>query len=92
MFTVTEIWMLYYLIPLAIFVFLTIFMVFTVVITDGFLTFQIQVLTLTIYKKTVSHEQIEMLKYKRVGWWHRCVIVKNYKGFNFRIVNFNSHR
>ncbi|GGA89978.1 hypothetical protein [Ornithinibacillus halotolerans] len=67
MFTVTEIWMLYYLIPLAIFVFLTIFMVFTVVITDGFLTFQIQVLTLTIYKKTVSHEQIEMLKYKRVG-------------------------
>jgi hypothetical protein len=81
--------MFYYLIPLALFVFLTIFINFKLEITDGFLTFQIRVFTLTIYKKTVSPNQIEKLIFKRVGWGNRGVIVKNQKGFNFRIINFS---
>jgi len=88
-FSVANLWMLYYLIPLALFVFSTIFMDFKLVISDGLLTFQIRVFTLTIYKKTVSHKQVEKMIFKRVGWGNKCVIVKKQKGIHFRIINFS---
>lgn len=82
-------WMLYYLIPLAIFTLATIFINYSLKISDGALTFQIRIFNLLIYNRKVNHEQIKTMKFKRVGWSKKCVVVKNRKGFNFRVINFN---
>jgi hypothetical protein len=37
----------------------------------------------------VHHYQIKSMKFKRIGWAQKCVIIKNEKGFNFKIANFN---
>lgn len=80
--------MLYFLIPAAIAILATAFMDFKFKIMDGRLTFQIRVFSLSLYKKVVSHNQVNSMKFKRVGWAKKCVVVKNDKGFNFRIINF----
>ncbi|WP_090871377.1 hypothetical protein [Oceanobacillus limi] len=28
------------------------------------------------------------MTFKRAGWGKKCVIIKNHKGFHFRIINF----
>lgn len=83
-----ELWMLYYLIPFALFVLISRFLDFRLEVADGCLTYKIRVFTFTIYHKTVSHQQIKMMTFKRAGWSQKCVIVKHDKGFNFRILNF----
>lgn len=82
-------WMLYYLIPLAIVLLSTIFMNYKLKISNGTLTFQIRIFSVSFYNKAVSHKEITSMKFKRAGWGKKCVIVKNHKGFNFRITNFN---
>ena len=32
------------------------------------------------------------MKFKRIGWAKKCVIIKNEKGFSFRIINFNPNK
>jgi len=76
-------WMLYVLVPGAIVILLTIFVNFKLKILDSFLTFQICVFSLPLYNRTVSSEQISNMKFKRVGWARKCVVVKNKKAFNF---------
>ncbi|WP_172372268.1 hypothetical protein [Sporosarcina jiandibaonis] len=82
-------WMLYVLVPGAIVILLTIFVNFKLKILDSFLTFQICIFSLPLYNRTVSSEQISNMKFKRVGWARKCVVVKNKKAFNFRITNFS---
>ncbi|MCP3032863.1 hypothetical protein LF817_16170 [Halobacillus sp. A1] len=89
MFTYTDYPVMYYfLIPFSIFILATIFMNFKLKIVNGFLTFQILIFTFAVYKKQVNHSQIESMKFKRIGWGKKRVIVKNNHGFNFRISNF----
>ncbi|WP_157052462.1 hypothetical protein [Ornithinibacillus contaminans] len=78
----------YYLIPFSIFLVVTILMRFKLRKTDNTLTFQVLILNFTIYKKEVHYSHIVRMKFKRVGWGKKLVIVKNIKGFNFRISNF----
>lgn len=84
-----ETWMLYILIPFAIVILVMIFVNFKLKIKDSLLTFQISAFSLSLYKKTVSSEQISNMKFKRVGWARKCVVVKKKKAFNFRITNFS---
>lgn len=77
-----ETWMLYILIPFAIVILVMIFVNFKLKIKDSLLTFQISAFSLSLYKKTVSSEQISNMKFKRVGWARKCVVVKK-KGIQF---------
>lgn len=81
--------MLYYLIPLAILTLITIFINYSLTISDGAVRYQICIFSLPIHNREVNHEQITALKFKRVGWSQKCVVVKNRKGLNFRVINFN---
>jgi hypothetical protein len=58
-------------------------------INEGFLTYQILFFNLNLYKKVVHHHQIKSMKFKRIGWAKKCVMIKNEKGFSFKISNFN---
>ncbi|WP_010095128.1 hypothetical protein [Ornithinibacillus scapharcae] len=78
-----------FIILLAISIFITIFITYTVKIVDGTLIFQVRVFNFMIYNKTVHAQHILTIKFKRAGWGKKCAIVKNQKGFNFRILNFN---
>lgn len=81
--------MYYFLIPFSIFILATVLMQFEFKIGAGSMTFKILILTLTIYKKEVHFNQIVGMKFKRVGWGKKCVIVQNNKGLNFRITDFH---
>ncbi|WP_117170121.1 hypothetical protein [Paraliobacillus sediminis] len=37
----------------------------------------------------VEPKHIDSVKFKRIGWGKKCVIVKNNTGLNFRISNFD---
>lgn len=78
----------YILIPYTLMILAFIFMVFQLTIKKDSLKFKILLFTITIYKKEVNVKQIERVKLKRVGWATKCAIVKNRRGFNFRIINF----
>jgi hypothetical protein len=62
---------------------------YKVEITEGYLTYQIQFFNVPLYKKVVHHHQIKSMKFKRIGWAKKCVMIKNQKGFSFKIANFN---
>lgn len=80
--------MYYFLIPYLIFILAAIFMNFKLTIQEESLSFEILLFKFTVYKKEVNHKQIERMKLKRVGWARKCAIVKNKRGFDFRISNF----
>jgi hypothetical protein len=62
---------------------------YKVEIKEGFFTYQIQLFNITLYKKVVHHHEIKRMKFKRIGWAQKCVMIKNEKGFPIKIANFN---
>ncbi len=80
--------MYYFLIPFSIFILASIFVNFKFKMAEGSMTFQILIFIFAVYNKEVDHKQIDSMKFKRIGWGKKCVIVKNNNGFNFRISNF----
>lgn len=82
--------MYYFLIPFSVFILAAIFTNFKFRIEEGSLIFKILIFTFTVYKKEINHKQIDRMKFKRISWTKKCAIVKNNKGFNFRITNFYS--
>jgi hypothetical protein len=62
---------------------------YKVEINEGYLTYQIQLFNLTVYKKVVHHQNIKSMKFKRIGWAQKCVMIKSEKGFPIKIANFN---
>ncbi len=81
-------WLLYVQIAFAVFVFITIFIQFMFKIVDGYLIYQLFFLTIPIYKKVIYPNQIIQMKFKRVGWVTKGVIIQVKRGFNIRVVNF----
>lgn len=81
-------WVQFVQIIVAISIFIALLVEFKVEIDKDFLTYQILWFQLEIYKKRVHYHEIKSMKFKRIGWAKKCVIIKNEKGFNFRIVNF----
>lgn len=79
----------YLQILLAIFLLLSMFIRFKFVIDDGYLKFQTILFSIPIYTKVLFPNQINQIKFKRVGWTTKCAIIQVSKGFNVRIVNFN---
>ncbi|WP_112180453.1 hypothetical protein [Paraliobacillus zengyii] len=80
--------MYYFLVPFSIFILATVFIKFRFKIVEDSLNFKILLFKFIVYKRNVDHKQIDSMKFKRSGWGKRCVIVKNHKGFNFKIFNF----
>lgn len=72
----------------AFFIFIALLVEFKFEIDERFLTYQILFFHLPIYKKKVHYHDIKSMKFKRIGWAKKCVIIKTEKGFNFRIANF----
>ena len=68
---------------------MSIFIQFEFKIVDGYLTYQIFFLTMPIYKKVIYPNQIIQMKFKRIGWNTKGVIIQVKKGFNIRVVNFS---
>ncbi|MEI5906668.1 hypothetical protein WAK64_06305 [Bacillus spongiae] len=54
-------------------------------------TYQIQLIEMTIYKKIVYSNQIKQMKCKRIGWTTKGIIIQVKKGSNIRVVNFEPH-
>ncbi len=69
-------------------IFLSLYIKFKFVIADGCLSFEVLIFSLHLYKKEVQPNQIVSMRFKRVGWARKCVIIKITKGFNLRIVHF----
>lgn len=83
--------LLYFQISLVIFILLSIFIKFEFEIDDGYLTYQIFFLSIPIYKKVLYPKQIIQMKFKRIGWNNKGVIIHVKKGVNIRVVNFSSN-
>jgi hypothetical protein len=73
---------------LAVFILVAIFIKFKIYMEDDYLTYQIVFFTKTIYQKTVYPNQINQIKFIRLGWKGKGAILQLKKGFNIRVVNF----
>jgi hypothetical protein len=81
-------WLLYIHILLAVVILLSIFIQFKFKIDESHLTYQIMFLSMSIYKKVLNPEQINEIKFKRVGWSTKGASIRVKKGFNIRILHF----
>lgn len=79
--------LLYILIPATVIILVTMFINFKILADH--LIFEVCILSLSIYSRTVSSQDINEMKFTRVGWSRKCVVVKNRKGFNFKLSNFS---
>jgi hypothetical protein len=80
---------LFYLqILLALFLLMSIFIRFEFVIDGGYLIFQTLFFSIPIYKKVLFPNQINQIKFIRIGWATKCAVIQVKKGFNVRITNF----
>ncbi|WP_456274747.1 hypothetical protein [Bacillus sp. AK031] len=80
--------LLYFQIGLVVFILLALLIQFMIKIDDGYLVYQILFMALPIYKKEVSPHQIDLIKFKRVGWMTKGAIIQVNKGFNIQVVHF----
>ncbi|MFE4898278.1 hypothetical protein [Peribacillus butanolivorans] len=78
----------YFQFLLFIFILVAIFIQFKFRIEKNRLSYQILFLTMPIYKKVVYPKQIVQMKFKRVGWATKGVIIQVNKGLNIRIFGF----
>ncbi|WP_186580360.1 hypothetical protein [Aquibacillus kalidii] len=67
---------------------LCLFIQFKIKIVESSISFEIRIFSKLIYRKEICPNQIVGMKFKRVGWSKKCVVVQTSKGFNLRIVNF----
>jgi hypothetical protein len=58
-------------------------------IDGGYLVYQIFFITMPIYKKEVSPNQIIRIKFKRFGWMTKGAIIQVKKGINIRVVHLS---
>lgn len=83
-----SIWLLYVQILFALLIFCSLFIKYKFEIKEDYLAYQILFFTLPIYKTKIHANQIIQIKFKRIGWVTKGVIIRRNKGFNIRIVNF----
>ena len=81
--------LLYFKILLIIFILLAIFIKFELEIDDGYLKYQIFFLSISIYKNVLYPNQILNMKFIRIGWNNKGVIIHVKKWFNIRVVHFS---
>lgn len=80
--------LIYILIALCVFVFVTIMIRFKFSIHDGYLTYQVLLLKWPIYTKVIKSSHIMKIKFKRVNWVSKGAVIQLKKGFNIRIIYF----
>ncbi|MFS0673509.1 hypothetical protein [Ornithinibacillus sp. 179-J 7C1 HS] len=78
-----------YLITIIVFILLCLFIQFKIKIIESSITFEIFLFRMRVYRKKLQPEQIIGIKFKRIGWNKKCVIVQSAEGFNLRIMNFH---
>jgi hypothetical protein len=82
---------IYFQIGVIVFILLSFFIEFRFKIDDGYLVYQLYFLAIPIFKKVVSPNQIVRMKFIRVGWMSKGVIIQVKKGFNIRVIHFSPH-
>ncbi|WP_257351659.1 hypothetical protein [Pseudalkalibacillus decolorationis] len=61
---------------------------FELMIESDYITYQIKLLRIPIYKRVLYPNQIVSIKFKRVSWMTKCVVVNVKIGLNIRMVDF----
>lgn len=80
--------LLYFQIVVLVLILVSFLIQFKFEINDGYLTYQILFLVMPLYKKVIYPNQINQMKFKRIGWTNKGAIVQVKKGFNIHVVNF----
>jgi len=81
-------YLFYFQIVLQIFILIGLFLDYKLKIDDGFLTYQISLFRVNLYKKRIAPEQIKRMKFVRVGWLSKGAIIQLEKGFNIRVTHY----
>ena len=81
-------WLFYFQLVFSLVILGLLFIKFTFVINEDYLTYQVLFFNLPLYKKRIYHNQTIQIKFKRVSWYSKGAIIQVKKGFNIRIVNF----
>jgi hypothetical protein len=79
---------IYFQIGVIVFILLSFFIEFRLKIDNGYLVYQLFFLTIPIFKKVVSPNEIIRMKFIRVGWMSKGAIIQVKKGFNIRVIHF----
>ena len=81
-------YLFYFQIVLQIFILIGLFLDYKLKIDDSFLTYQISLFRVSLYKKRIAPEQIKRMKFVRVGWLSKGAIIQLEKGFNIRVTHY----
>lgn len=79
----------YFQIILLSLVFLALFIRYKFVIEESRLTYQVLLVNVPIFIRELQPNDIQNVKFKRVGWAKKAGIIKPKKGINLRIINFS---
>lgn len=61
-------------------------------ITSDHLEYKIKFFKFTIYRKLLTPDKIKKIKFGRIGWSTKNVVVKVRRGFNFSVAQFYSEQ
>ncbi len=81
-------WLIYLQMVLVICIIGSLFIKYIFEIKEGYLTYQIIFFGWPLYKKVIDPNQINGIKFKRVGWASKCAVIQVRKGINIRIFHF----
>ncbi|TKC20041.1 hypothetical protein [Robertmurraya kyonggiensis] len=75
-------------IALPIFLLVAVFIKYKLTINEDYLIYQIFIFKIPIYQKEFEPNQINQIKFIRIGWAKKGAIIKPKKGFNTRVLRF----
>lgn len=78
----------YFSIGFIIFLIIALFIQFQVKISDDSIYYEIFIFRFSLYKKEVSYDQIRAMKFKRIGWAKKSVVIHTERGLHLRIHHF----
>ena len=81
-------WLLFFALIYSIVILAFLFIKYQFEINEDYLSYQILLFRLPIYKTRIPPNEIIQIRFKRVGWSAKGAIIRVHKGFNIRIVNF----
>ncbi|KGR77389.1 hypothetical protein CD29_15080 [Ureibacillus manganicus DSM 26584] len=87
-FPIKNLGLLYFQIIFSIFLILCLFLTFEVKIDERTIHYKVSLMGRTFYKKTWGPNDLKQLKFTRIGWQTKSVVIQVKKGFNIRLSNF----
>ncbi|MFS0658215.1 hypothetical protein AB1L07_05175 [Niallia alba] len=85
----SPVWLLFFQLTLILFFILSFFIQYKITITDEVISYQIQCIGTSLYKKKIQFSQIMQISFKRFGWSTKGAIIKQKKGFSIQIIHYS---